>query len=92
MDTRLFAGQVASALPRLEDKRKYSKERESVQALTSLAKKGVEKSQKSSFSPASKKKKSKKSHQEKKGKTSFSAPAVKSGDTAPIGGPEEVLS
>ena len=56
MDTRLFAGQVASALPRLEDKRKYSKERESVQALTSLAKKGVEKSQGSSFSSASKKK------------------------------------
>ena len=91
MDTRLFAGQASSALPVLETKRKYFKERESVQALTSLAKKGVEKSQGSSYSPASKKnKKSKKNYQEKKGKQSYSSNAPKAGgDTASSGAPKK---
>ena len=63
-DSRLFSGEVASVLPGLDSLRKDSKERESVNALASLAKRGVEK-QGSSFDQ--KKKKKEKKFSKKKG-------------------------
>ena len=58
MNNKLFAGQVSKVVPGLEALRKDSTDRESVNALAMLAKKGVEKQ--SSAAPSSFKKKKKK--------------------------------
>ena len=58
MNNKLFAGQVSKVVPGLEALRKDSTDRESVNALAMLAKKGVEKQ--SSAAPYSFKKKKKK--------------------------------
>ena len=65
LDTRLFSGQVAAVVPGLEAMRRETKERESVNALTSIAKKSVEKQ--SSSSGYQKKKKKDKKFSKKKG-------------------------
>ena len=64
LDTKLFAGNLTEIIPKLEELRKDSHSRESVEALASLAKKGVESSSSKSTSnvasSSSKKKNSKK--------------------------------
>ena len=68
MDHRLFAGTIADIVPKLDSLRKDNQSRESVDALASLAKKGVGSAAKpsSSGTTASKKKNSKKFSKQKK--------------------------
>ena len=78
LDTKLFAGNVAEVIPRMEDLRKESQNRQSVDALTTLAKKGVETSSTKNTTSAStsgfSKKKNKKSSKKKTNKkNSYSA-------------------
>ena len=60
LDSTLFSGQPAAVVPGLDLLRRDTKERESVNALASLAKKGVEKQSSSSSNNQKKKKKDKK--------------------------------
>ena len=77
MDTTLFAGTVVDLIPKVESLRKESQSRESVDALASLAKKGVSSSsaKPSVSNPGSSKKKSTKKFSKKKsnGKKNFNA-------------------
>ena len=66
LDTRLFAGQIPTLLPKLESRRKEASESASVSALTSLAKKGVEGSTAPASSGSSFKRRSKKHHKKDK--------------------------
>ena len=72
LDTSLFAGNVTDLIPKLEELRRDSRSRESVDVLTSLAKKGVEGSSKKSGqgNSYSKKKSSKKGSKKKGSKKS----------------------
>ena len=68
VDTSLFAGSIGDLIPKLESLRRDSQSRESVDVLTSLAKKGVESNAKKTNSGSGySKKKSSKKHSKKKG-------------------------
>ena len=71
LDHKLFAGNIADVIPKMEDLRKESHNRESVDALTSLAKKGVETSStKASTSTSNSQYSKKKNKRSSKKKTS----------------------
>ena len=89
LDTKLFAGNISDIIPRVEDLRKESHNRESVDALTSLAKKGVEtsatKSGTSGYTANFSKKKSKKSSKKKSGKKNFTPSGTAKTSSEPSG-------
>ena len=84
LDTRLFAGSISDIVPKIEELRRVSHSRESVDALTSLAKKGVQNSgskASSSKSGNNKKKSSKKFSKKKSSKKSSNEPVKQSTTT-----------
>ena len=78
LDTSLFAGNTCDLVPKLDNLRRESQSRESVDVLTSLAKKGVQgsTSQKSTAGSGFSKKKSKKHSKKKGSKKSGTSTAV----------------
>ena len=83
LDSTLFAGMVSEVSPRLEVVRKDSVSRESVDVLTTLAKKGVAGSApKSNTSTSNSSKKSKKFNKKKKSSKKYNASSGGSGKTA----------
>ena len=78
LDTSLFAGNIVDLIPKIEGLRRESQSRESVDVLTSLAKKGVEgsSSKKAYTGSGYSKKKSSKKQSKKKGSKKFNAPST----------------